>query len=116
MERPALRRPDDGRGPNGPRTSFPIIRVTVPDTDDYVAVASMGGAPKSPAWYFNMVARPDEVTLQDAAVKRRYVAMETTGEERRTLWQIAAAVYPPYDEYQTRTDRVIPVMRLTPSD
>ena len=94
----------------------PIIRVPVPDSDDWIAVGSMGGAPKSPSWVFNLRADPTAVTLQDGATKRTYVATETAGDERAELWDIAVGVYPEYAEYQERTTRVIPVFRLTPTD
>lgn len=94
----------------------PIIRVKVPDSDDYVAVASMGGQPQNPSWYHNLVAHPDRVTLQDRATKRTYRATETSGDERAALWKVAAEVYPEYDTYQARCERTIPVFRLTPID
>ena len=94
----------------------PIIRVPVPDSDDWIAVGSMGGAPKSPAWVFNFRANPDAVTLQDGPTKRSYSARETEGAERAELWDIAVGVYGEYAEYQERTSRTIPVFRLTPTD
>ncbi len=94
----------------------PLIRVSVPGSDDYVVVASMGGAPKHPSWYFNLLAHPDRVTLQDRAVKRRYDVRVTEGPEREELWELAASVYPEYRAYQARTEREIPVVRLTPAD
>jgi len=94
----------------------PVIRVPVPDSDDYVVVASMGGAPKHPSWYFNLLANPGQVTLQDRAIKRRYEVRVTEGDERDELWRVAAAVYPEYDTYQANTRREIPVVRLTPAD
>lgn len=94
----------------------PVIRVTVPGSDDYVVIASMGGAPKHPSWYFNLLAHPDQVTLQDRAVKRRYDVRVTEGSEREELWELAASAYPEYRVYQTRTEREIPVVRLTPAD
>ena len=93
-----------------------VIRVAVPDSDDYVVVASMGGAPKHPSWYFNLVANPDRVTLQDRAVKRTYHARVTEGAERDRLWKLAASIYPEYDTYQANTTRQIPVVRLTPDE
>lgn len=101
---------------SGETRHTPIIRVPVPDSDDWVAVGSMGGAPKSPSWVFNLRANPDQVTLQDRADKRSYVARETTGAERDELWDLAVSIYPEYAEYQTRTSRTIPVFRLTPAD
>ncbi len=94
----------------------PIIRVPVPDSEDWIAVGSMGGAPKSPSWVFNMRADPEAVTLQDRATKRTYRATETDGAERARLWDIAVGIYPEYAEYQAKTSRTIPVFRLTPTD
>ncbi len=94
----------------------PVIRVPIPASEDYVVVASMGGAPRHPAWYFNMTAQPGQVTLQDRAVKRSYRARVAEGDEREQLWSLAVSIYPKYDEYQERTERVIPVLRLTPID
>ncbi len=94
----------------------PVIRVSVPESDDYVVVASMGGAPKHPSWYFNLLAHPDQVTLQDRATKRRYDVRVTEGSEREELWELAASIYPEYEVYQADTERRIPVVRLTPAD
>ncbi len=93
----------------------PVIRVRVPESHDYVVVASMGGAPKHPSWYFNLLAHPDQVTLQDRAAKRRYDVRVTEGAEREELWELAASVYPEYETYQANTQRQIPVVRLTPT-
>lgn len=79
----------------------------------YAVVASLGGAPKHPVWYFNMLAQP-HVELQDRAVKRDYRAREVTADERALWWARAVAAYPPYEEYQQKTDRQIPVLVLEP--
>ncbi|NKY39588.1 nitroreductase family deazaflavin-dependent oxidoreductase [Cellulomonas septica] len=79
----------------------------------YAVVASKGGTPENPAWYHNLVAHP-HVELQDGAVKRDYEAHEATGAERDEWWARATAVWPAYDSYQTKTDRLIPVFVLTP--
>jgi deazaflavin-dependent oxidoreductase (nitroreductase family) len=76
-------------------------------------VASQGGAPEHPQWYHNLVANP-HVELQDGADKRDYAARAATGDERREWWERAAAVWPDYDVYQTRTSREIPVFVLEP--
>ncbi|WP_166352136.1 nitroreductase family deazaflavin-dependent oxidoreductase [Phytoactinopolyspora limicola] len=80
---------------------------------EYAAVASLGGAPQHPVWYHNLVANP-HVEVQDGPVKRDYIAREVSGEERETWWKRAAAVWPDYDEYTKKTDRVIPVFVLSP--
>ncbi len=80
---------------------------------DYAVVASLGGAPKHPVWYFNIVAHP-HVELQDGPVKRDYLAREVSGEEKALWWERAVAAYPDYADYQAGTDREIPVFVLTP--
>lgn len=79
----------------------------------YAVVASLGGAPKHPVWYFNVVAHP-HVELQDGADKWDMTAREVTGEEKAEWWERALAAYPPYADYQTKTDREIPVFVLEP--
>lgn len=81
----------------------------------YAVVASKGGTPENPAWYHNLVAHP-HVELQDGAVKRDYEAREVSGAERDEWWARATEVWPAYDDYQTKTDRQIPVFVLTPLD
>ena len=80
---------------------------------EYAVVASLGGAPKHPVWYFNLRANP-HVELQDGPVKRDYVAREATGDERSVWWDRAVATYPDYASYQKRTSRQIPLLVLTP--
>ena len=81
----------------------------------YAVVASLGGAPKHPVWYFNLKANP-LVELQDGAEKRDYIAREIDGDERAIWWERAVAAYPPYADYQLKTERVIPIFVLTPGD
>jgi len=82
---------------------------------EYAVVASLGGAPKHPKWYFNIVDAP-LVELQDGPVRKDYVPRELSGEERETWWARAVEAYPPYEDYQKKTDRIIPVFVLTPVD
>jgi deazaflavin-dependent oxidoreductase (nitroreductase family) len=89
----------------------PLIRVEHEGT--YAAVASMGGAPKHPWWYLNLKADPN-VTVQDGTEVRDYVAREATGDEKAEWWQRATAVWPSYDDYQAKTERVIPLVLLEP--
>lgn len=77
----------------------------------YAVVASLGGAPKHPVWYFNIVKQP-HVELQDGPVKKDYTAREVTGDEKALWWERAVAAYPPYADYQEKTDREIPVFVL----
>ena len=76
-------------------------------------VASKGGAPKHPGWYFNLAAQP-EVEVQVAAQRFQAKARTATGDERAALWKRMQAIYPPYDEYQAKTGREIPVVVLEP--
>ena len=89
----------------------PLMRVE--HDGSYAVVASLGGAPKNPVWYYNIVANP-EVELQDGAEKKRYVAHEATGEEKAQWWARAVEAWPDYDNYQAKTDRAIPLFVLEP--
>ena len=80
---------------------------------EYAVVASLGGAPKHPVWYFNLLAEP-HVELQDGPQKNDYTAREVTGDEKALWWQRAVAAYPDYADYQVKTEREIPVFVLTP--
>jgi deazaflavin-dependent oxidoreductase (nitroreductase family) len=77
----------------------------------YAVVASLGGAPKNPAWYHNLKKNP-HVELQDGATKRDYTAVEVTGDEKAAWWQRAVEAWPDYAAYQAKTDRQIPVFVL----
>ena len=81
----------------------------------YAVVASMGGAPKNPVWYYNIKKNP-HVELQDGATKRDYKARELAGDEKAVWWQRAVATWPDYANYQTKTDRQIPVFVLEPME
>ena len=98
---------------SGKIRKFPLMRVEHDGV--YAAVASQGGAPKHPVWYHNMVAHP-RIELQDGSVKKTYVAREVTGEEKEIWWERAVAAFPPYADYQRRTDRQIPLLLLEPVD
>ncbi|GGU61599.1 nitroreductase [Streptomyces albospinus] len=91
----------------------PLMRVE--HDGAYAAVASMGGAPRHPVWYHNVVADP-RVELQDGTVRQDMVAREVTGEEKATWWARAVEAFPDYADYQERTDRQIPVFVLEPAD
>ncbi|MEL7976554.1 nitroreductase family deazaflavin-dependent oxidoreductase [Isoptericola sp. F-RaC21] len=91
----------------------PLMRVE--HDGDYAVVASLGGAPKHPVWYYNVVANP-RVALQDGPEKHEYVAREVTGDEKALWWERSVAAYPDYADYQTRTDREIPVFVLERAD
>jgi deazaflavin-dependent oxidoreductase (nitroreductase family) len=83
--------------------------------DDYLLVASKGGADDPPAWYVNLVANP-VVTLQDRADVFKAVARTASEEEKKTLWPIMTKEWPDYDEYQKKTERPIPVVILEPTE
>jgi deazaflavin-dependent oxidoreductase (nitroreductase family) len=87
----------------------PVMRVEHDGV--YAAIASQGGAPEHPSWYFNLVAHP-EVELQDGPEPHAYVARLAEGSERAEWWERAVAQYAPYAEYQQKTDREIPVFLL----
>ena len=89
----------------------PLMRVE--HDGEYAAVASLGGAPQHPVWYYNLKANP-HVELQDEAVKKDYIAREVTGDEKAIWWERAVAAYPPYADYQEKTERQIPVFVLSP--
>lgn len=106
-------------------TGMPIIIVTtrgassgkirklalmrVEHDGEYALIASVGGAPKNPAWYHNIVADPTAVVIQDGPEPFDAVVREVAGDERAVWWDRSVAAYPPYAEYQTRTERLIPV-------
>lgn len=89
----------------------PLMRVEHEGV--YAVVASQGGAPRHPVWYFNITSDP-HVELQDGPVKQDMSAREVTGEERALWWERAVAAYPPYADYQKMTTREIPVFVLEP--
>ena len=89
----------------------PVMRVE--HGGKYAAVASKGGAPDNPTWYRNLVDHP-LVEVQDATAKGDFTARELSGDERAEWWERALAVWPDYANYQTKTDREIPVFVLEP--
>lgn len=91
----------------------PLMRVE--HEGHYAAVGSMGGAPKNPVWVYNLRTNP-RVVLQDGGQTREMTAREVSGDERAAWWERAVAAYPPYAEYQTKTERVIPVFVLEPTE
>src|SRR5206468_3191647 len=87
-----------------------IALMRVEHDGEYALVASMGGAPTHPVWYHNLIANPDEVTIQDGAGPFAVSVREISGDEKAEWWERSVAAYPPYAEYQTKTDRQIPVL------
>ena len=96
----------------GALRKVPLMRVEHEGV--YAAVASKGGAPAHPQWYANLRADP-RITLQDDTRSWPAVAREVPGAERDVWWERCVAAYPPYADYQTRTDRLIPVLVLEPA-
>jgi deazaflavin-dependent oxidoreductase (nitroreductase family) len=112
-------------------TGIPIIVVTmrgaktgavrkiglmrVEHDGEYAIIASYGGSPKNPVWYYNLLAHPDEIFIQDGPTPFRVTVREVEGDERTLWWDRSVAVYPSYADYQAGTDRVIPVLVATPA-
>ncbi|MFJ4840332.1 nitroreductase family deazaflavin-dependent oxidoreductase [Streptomyces sp. NPDC088746] len=97
---------------SGKLRKTPLMRVE--HDGEYAVVASLGGAPKHPVWYYNVQSHP-EVELRDGTVKQDMVAREVTGEEKALWWDRAVEAFPDYADYQTKTDREIPVFVLSPA-
>ena len=97
---------------SGKTRKTPVMRVE--HDGRYAAVASRGGAPTHPLWYYNLRANP-RVELQDGPRKQDMVAREITGDERAQWWERAVAAYPPYGAYPQKTSRQIPVLVLEPA-
>jgi F420H(2)-dependent quinone reductase len=96
---------------SGKLRKTPLMRVE--HDGEYLLVASKGGAPQHPVWYYNLVADPDAVMVQDGPAPFDVHVRELTGEERAVWWQRAVAAFPPYADYQVRTERLIPVFLAT---
>ena len=96
---------------SGKLRKAPLMRVE--HEGRYAVVASLGGSAKNPVWYANVVAHP-LVELQDGPSKWDMLAREVTDEEKATWWERAVAAFPDYADYQTKTDREIPVFVLEP--
>lgn len=91
---------------------IPLMRVKV--NDSYVLIGSMGGQPKNPVWVYNLRANPD-VEIRDETLVTAMRVREVTNEaERVRLWQLSVDVYPPYEDYQAKTTRQIPVFLAEP--
>jgi deazaflavin-dependent oxidoreductase (nitroreductase family) len=92
-----------------------IALMRVEHNGEYALVASKGGAPAHPVWYYNLTANPDEVTIQDGPAPVGVHVRQVSGDERTAWWERAVRAYPPYAEYQTRTQRQIPVFVARPA-
>ncbi len=98
---------------NRSRNIRKIALMRVEHAGEYALVASKGGASTHPVWYYNLVANPDEVTIQDGREPFEVRVREVNGDERGVWWERAVAAYPPYADYQKKTDRQIPVFVAT---
>jgi deazaflavin-dependent oxidoreductase (nitroreductase family) len=92
----------------------PVMKVE--HGGEYALVASKGGAPENPEWFYNLVAHPSEVTIQDGPAPFPVRVREVRGDEKAQWWGRAVAAYPPYAEYQEKTDRQIPLFVATPAE
>jgi len=97
---------------SGKVRKVPLMRVE--HDGEYAAVASQGGAPKNPNWYYNLVADPN-VEVRDGTVVRAMSAREVTAEEKAIWWERCVAAFPDYAKYQAKAEREIPVFVLTPA-
>ena len=113
-----------------PGTDMPIIVITtvgnktgrirktplmkVEHDGEYALVASQGGAPTHPVWYYNLVAAPDAVAVQDGPEPIEVAVREVSGDEKAQWWDRAVAAYPPYADYQAKTERQIPLFVASP--
>jgi deazaflavin-dependent oxidoreductase (nitroreductase family) len=97
---------------SGKIRKFALMRIE--HEGEYALVASLGGAPKNPVWYYNIKEDPTALMIQDGPEPFDAVAREVSGEEKKVWWERAVAAYPPYAEYQARTERAIPVFVAKP--
>jgi deazaflavin-dependent oxidoreductase (nitroreductase family) len=97
---------------SGKRRTSPLLYLG--DGDDIVIVASYGGARRDPVWWPNLKANP-RTTVQIGSQRRSVIARQATPEEKQRLWPKLVAIYPPYEDYQRRTERDIPVVLLQPA-
>jgi F420H(2)-dependent quinone reductase len=89
----------------------PLMRVE--HDGEYALVASQGGAPKHPVWYYNLIAEPESVLIQDGPEPFEVSVRQVEGDERAVWWDRAVAAFPPYAQYQLKTERIIPVFVAT---
>jgi len=98
---------------SGKKRATPLLYAV--DGENFVIIASKGGAPSHPAWYLNLMANPD-ATVEVKGREVRVTAEQVEGEEKMRLWQKMAELYPTYDDYQKKTERQIPLLILRPTD
>ncbi|HEY0521176.1 MAG TPA: nitroreductase family deazaflavin-dependent oxidoreductase [Ilumatobacteraceae bacterium] len=99
---------------SGKIRKVPLMRVE--HDGHYALVASKGGAPAHPVWYYNLKDSAGPIEIQDGRTRREFDVREVSGDERAEWWERAVAAYPPYAEYQAKTEREIPVFVASPRD
>ena len=100
---------------SGEKRVHPVARIA--DADGaWLVVASAGGAARHPAWYHNIAAHPDQVWIEYGGKQTRVIPEQLTGERREEAWQRVVARVPRFGGYLTKTDRVLPVIRLVPAE
>ena len=98
-------------GKSGNIRKIALMRVEY--EGEYALVASIGGRPKNPVWYYNLLANPNDVTIQDGPEPFDVTVREITGDEKAAWWTRCVAAFPNYADYQAKTDRIIPVLIAT---
>ena len=98
---------------SGVERTNPVGWFPTGDDDSWLVVASAAGAPKNPAWYYNIAAHPDKITIEMAGRKIPVTAEQLHGPDREEAWQRITTASPRFGQYQVKTDREIPVIRLT---
>jgi deazaflavin-dependent oxidoreductase (nitroreductase family) len=98
---------------SGVERTNPVGWFPTGDDDSWLVVASAAGAPKNPAWYYNIAAYPDKITIEMAGRKIPVTAEQLHGPDREEAWQRITTASPRFGQYQVKTDREIPVIRLT---
>lgn len=98
---------------SGKVRKIPLMRVE--HDGEYALVASKGGAPAHPVWYYNLKDNSGPIEIQDGPQPDTFYVREISGDERDTWWNRAVAAYPPYADYQAKTDRQIPVFLASPA-
>ena len=97
---------------SGKIRKIPLMRVE--HDGEYALVASKGGAPAHPVWYYNLKGNSGPIEIQDGAAPAEFDVREVSGAERAAWWERSVAAYPPYAEYQAKTEREIPVFVASP--
>jgi deazaflavin-dependent oxidoreductase (nitroreductase family) len=101
----------------GERRYTPVAMFPgIPESTGWIVVASAAGGARNPAWYYNIAAHPDDVTVEFAGKVTEVTPVELHGDERAEAWAKILTIAPRFARYETVTDRVIPIIRLLPKD